>query len=235
MRAMTERRRTTIFIDLDDTLVDTFGLLITPLEQAAAEAICRTNQIPFTVEQLTEILLELRKRNPAGLRDELRELLNSDADWILWIRDQIFADFSIDRLKISKEVVAILKTLGSDYSLVLVTEGRAKTQQQKIHHLGIFELFDEILIIDPSNGATKESIIRDYMCSRDISAYEAVVVGNRLDREIIAGNRLGIPTIWFRSGEGSQMQRECVPVTPNANIDDFAELPTTIRRLVDRG
>jgi FMN phosphatase YigB (HAD superfamily) len=231
---MAERGLTTIFIDLDDTLVDTFGLLIVPLERAAAEAICQTNQTRFTVEQLTGILLELRRRDPATLRDKLRKLLNSDAEHMLWCRDQIFADFSIDRLKISKEVVQLLKMLGSDYNLVLVTEGREKTQQQKIRHLGIVELFDEVLVIDPNSGTTKESVIRDYMCSRNISVYQAVIVGNRLDREITAGNRLGIPTIWFRSGEGSQMQRECAQVTPSAEIDDLAELPTTIRRLVGR-
>jgi hypothetical protein len=36
---------TTVFIDFDDTLVDTFGLLIKPLEKEAAEAICQAGAL----------------------------------------------------------------------------------------------------------------------------------------------------------------------------------------------
>jgi len=133
---MCREERKTIFIDLDDTIADTFGLLITPLERAAAEAICQIDDIPFSAERLTDILLELRKRTPAELRDKLAGLSTSDADRVLEARDQIFSDFSVSELTISTDVIEVIKSLTLNYKLVLVSEGREEIQKEKIRHLG---------------------------------------------------------------------------------------------------
>jgi putative hydrolase of the HAD superfamily len=226
--------RSAIFIDLDDTLVDTFGLLITPLEQQAASVICRCTKVPFTASQLTAILLELRTKTPAGLRDELRLLLGAAAEPALALRDRVFAEFSIDALAITPEIVALLKQLSADHVLVLVTEGRADIQKRKIQHLQIENLFDDILVIDPSTRTDKEFAINKYLHSRHMSPQQAIVVGNRLDREIAAGNRLGTVTVWLRSGEGREMSPEEPDTVPDAVIHCLGNLPAVIRGLAGR-
>jgi putative hydrolase of the HAD superfamily len=229
---MRGQRRRTIFLDLDDTLIDTFGLLITPLERAAAEEICAIEGSQFTPERLTEILLKLRKQNPAELREKLRELSNPHADQVLAARDQIFADFSVEALTISTEVVAVVKSLMPYFELVLVTEGRPKLQCAKVEHLGIRKLFDDVLVMDPASGSSKEMLIKNYMDLGNITPAQAIIVGNRLDREIIAGNRLGVRTIWLRAGEGSEMEPRAIEAKADVDIDNFAELPIAIRKLV---
>jgi FMN phosphatase YigB (HAD superfamily) len=223
----------TIFIDLDDTLIDTFHLLIVPLEKAASAAICRSLAPPFTADELTSSLLELRKRSPAELRDELRVLLHAEAERGLAIRDRIFADFSVDALTIGHEALEVLQTLARDFALVLVTEGRRHIQERKIRHLGIGKLFAELLIVS-GNDETKETAIGEYLRRKDIAAEAALVIGNRLDRDIIAGNHLAIPTIWLRSGEGSEMQPGGLAATPDAVIDRLAELPAAVSEITDR-
>jgi FMN phosphatase YigB (HAD superfamily) len=190
-----EARRGTIFLDLDDTLVNTFDLLIAPLERKAAAMICKDHEIPFTAEELTWILLGLRKRNPAGIKSELGRQLGFEATRILEVRDGILSDFSVEPLAISEEAIQILQTLARDYDLVLVTEGNVDIQQIKIDHLGIAKLFDSIVVLDPDTEANKELAISRYISARTISPAEALIVGNRLDREIAAGNRLGIQAI----------------------------------------
>src|ERR1700730_4266520 len=125
---MPRRMRKTIFIDLDDTLVDTFNLLITPLERAAAREICQSEGSPFRAEQLAERLLELRKRSPGELEGKIRELLKADADRALAVGERIFSDFSVAPLTICDKIITTLKLLAQDYSLVLVTEGQPKIQ-----------------------------------------------------------------------------------------------------------
>jgi FMN phosphatase YigB (HAD superfamily) len=190
-----EARRGTIFLDLDDTLVNTFDLLIAPLERKAAAMICKDHEIPFTAEELTWILLGLRKRNPAGIKSELGRQLGFEATRILEVRDGILSDFSVEPLAISEEAIQILQTLARDYDLVLVTEGNVDIQQRKIDRLGIAKLFDSIVVLDPDTEANKELAISRYISARTISPAEALIVGNRLDREIAAGNRLGIQAI----------------------------------------
>jgi FMN phosphatase YigB (HAD superfamily) len=227
--------RSTIFIDLDDTLVDTFHLLIVPLERAASAAICRTGTFAFTDEQLTATLLSLRRKNPAALRDKLTILLDSKAEQGLAIRDRIFADFSVDALTIDRDVIETLETLSRDYRLVLVTEGRRHLQERKISHLGIGRLFHERLIVDAGGDSdAKESAMRNYMLNKDISSREAMIVGNRLDRDIIAGQNLEMRTIWLQSGEGSEMVPEQLGAIPDACVGSVAELPAAIRKIRDR-
>lgn len=225
--------RLTIFIDLDDTLVDTFHLLIAPLEQAASDVICRSLALPFTAAQLTATVLDLRRKSPAELRDRLRDLLHAEAERGLAMRDRIFADFSIDALTIDDEVVGVLRTLAQEHVLVLITEGRRHLQERKIRHLGIGDLFADLLIINGSDE-TKESAIREYMRRKLIGTDAAMVVGNRLDRDIVAGNNLEIPTVWLRSGEGSKMQPGSPSATPDAVIDQLSALPAAVREIADR-
>jgi putative hydrolase of the HAD superfamily len=229
---MFRREHKTIFIDLDDTIVDTFGLLITPLEAEAARAICALDGVPFTAERLTAILLELRKQSPARLRERLRELSKLDADRVLQARDRVFHGFSIEGLKISAAVVAMIKSLALDFNLVLVTEGEPEIQQAKVRHLGIRDLFDDIVIVEGFEGTFKEVAIREYMSARNVIPTNAIIVGNRLDREILAGNKLGIPTVWIRSGQGSEMELDGTHGKPDVEIDDICQLPSAIRSLV---
>jgi FMN phosphatase YigB (HAD superfamily) len=66
----------------------------------------------------------------------------------------------------------------------------------------------------------------------NITPKQAVIVGNRLDREIIAGKRLGIPTIWIRAGEGSEAKLDDIDEKPNVVIDDIEQLPMAILALI---
>src|SRR5262245_32711513 len=96
---MSGPERKTIFIDLDDTIVDTFGLLLAPLERKAAQAICELGGSPFTVDRLTDILLDLRRKAPDELRERLRELSKFDADRVMHVRDEAFSGLSIENLE----------------------------------------------------------------------------------------------------------------------------------------
>jgi FMN phosphatase YigB (HAD superfamily) len=218
----------TVFLDLDDTLVDTYGLLITPLERAAAKTVCRMQGRPFKDDDLLGLLLELRRRNPSQLQHELSRAYPADADDIIGARKELFNDFDISDLKIGADVVGMLRELSQFYVLVLLTEGSYRIQSAKIDHLGIRHLFSKIIIVSNSGGETKERAISRYLQQKKVTPGSTVVVGNRLDREIAVGRRLGAKTIWVRSGEGSEYtgKIECDNV-----VENITELPAALKAL----
>lgn len=223
------REKLAIFLDLDDTLVDTYGLLITPLERTAVEILCRIEGRPFQEDQLLNLLLDLRKKNPGRLQEELARVFPEHADSIIAVRRDLFRDFEISDLKIGSEVVDMLRDLSHIHDLVLLTEGSAKIQNAKIDHLGIRTLFSKILIVENLRGETKEKSVSDYLKHQGISPRSAVIVGNRVDREIAAGRKLGTKTVWVRSGEGSEYDGE-LP-TLDAIIESITELPSALESL----
>jgi FMN phosphatase YigB (HAD superfamily) len=165
---------------------------------------------------------------------KLNERLGSDYDSLSGIRNRVFSDFSVDSLVISDQVVETLSVLRPHYVLVLVTEGIERIQKGKIRHLGIGSAFEDMIFLDPGEARAKEAAIAVFLAGQGIEAREAVIVGNRLDREIAAGRRLGITTIWIRKGEGSEM----VPGKenePDFTIRDFAELPAALMAISGRG
>lgn len=202
---MSVSTKPTLVFDLDDTLVDTFGLLITPLEQHAAEIIASLEGVSRSKDSLLEFLLQLRRKSPRQLHDELAKVAPDKAEVVIRAHRQVFEDFSIDALQIASDVTAMLVSLSGRSRLVLLTEGDLTLQRRKIDHLGIGPLFEQVLIVDPSNGDSKRSAIKQLLQSSDRTTSNVVVIGNRLDNELEAAHELGAKTVWVRQGEGSEM------------------------------
>lgn len=220
-----------LIIDLDDTLVDTFDLLIRPLETGAAELLRERGLVDREPSELVERLLEIRRRSPESFYDELARVAGAQASAAVDLHRSIFSDFAVDSLILSPEVTRMLSGLRSGNRLVLMTEGRTELQRSKIEHLRLPELFDEVLIVDPARGETKRGRLADYMRHADASPEDMIVIGNRLDREIAAANAIGARSIWLRKGEGSEAAPRAADEMPDAIILDLLELPQALESL----
>lgn len=189
-----------IVFDLDDTLVDTFSLLIEPLEREAAARMAEAGGEGLSPEDLEKIILRLRRDRPERLDEELAGLVSAAA---MEARRSALAEVPAERLRLDPEVRALLRDLRRDASLFLLTEGESDLQNRKIEHLGLRELFDEVVIVPSGTEPAKEEAIASLLARRGLLPDEVVIVGNRLDREILAGERLHLTTVWLRRGEGS--------------------------------
>lgn len=219
--------RVSLVFDLDDTLVDTYGLLITPLERRAADIIGAIEGVSQEPDQLFETLLDLRRKKPRELYAELSKLSHERADVIVNAHQQVFSDFSIEDLQIATEVTEMLAGLASAYALVLLTEGDREVQQAKIDHLGIAALFRTILIVDPSRGESKLETIKRYVATSGAKPERIVVIGNRLDKEIASAKALGAKAIWVKSGEGSE-ESERKHATADVVVSNVIEVPRAL-------
>jgi putative hydrolase of the HAD superfamily len=195
-----------IIFDLDDTLIDTFSLLIKPLERLAAKAMIENGCDTIDIESMTRLLLDLRRKKPDSIPQETAIRLKSNFQRGLEARDNVLSVVPVADLSISPEVLRLLEDLRKFHRLYLITEGSPSLQNAKINKVEIRSFFEEVLIVDKDLEEEKEEKIANLLRRLNINPQNAVIVGNRLDKEIIAGNKLKIPTIWVIHGEGSEIR-----------------------------
>jgi len=218
-----------LFFDLDDTLVDTFGLLIDPLERTAADRIAALLAGKASAHDLHRELMRLHAVDPAAVDGYLRGLSPSRATDVVAAHRAVFRDFDVTPLRIDGAVTGMLATLRETHTLLLLTEGFPDLQARKIQHLGIAPCFDFVDIVASGSEATKESAIRDRIRGIGADPIRAIVIGNRIDREIVAGEAIGTHTVWVRSGEGSKCPSPERYARPTWTIDSVLDVPDALR------
>lgn len=211
-----------IVFDLDDTLLDTFNSLIVPLEIEAAKAMI-TAGIREDPTTLASTLLHLRRADPANLETELRKIPSVNKK-ILASRNRLLTKVPLSNVLVSPEIMQLLRRLRNEYELYLLTAGSADFQKRKIDQLEIGGLFKETLIIPDSSHAAKATALQALAERRGLKPENVLVVGNRLDNEISAGNVLGMPTIWIRHGEGSELKPESGRGQPDYTLANVLEI-----------
>lgn len=192
-----------ISFDLDDTLLDTSGLLVPMAARRACEAMlaaglrCDLQECLNLRQELashyshTEIFTQIVNRygtNQKGkaIHDALEEFYNPQVPE------------SLPLLPGSLENIEKLK---GSYNLFLVTMGSYESQVKKIKALKIEHLFKKIYILNGFIGEKKDSAFRDILRSEGHHPHELLSVGNRLSSEIRDGKRVGADTCYFAYGE----------------------------------
>lgn len=192
-----------IAFDLDDTLVDTSGLLVPLASQRACEAMinagvcCSLEECMAMRHELasnlshTEIFTQIANRygsNQMGkaVHDALDEFYNPEVPAVL----PLLAG-ATDNLLALKE----------RYNLYLVTMGSFEAQVEKIQALQIEKFFKKIFILNGFIGEKKEFAFREILKAEGHAPSDLLSIGNRLSSEIRDAKRLGSATCYFAHGE----------------------------------
>lgn len=216
-----------IVFDLDDTLVDTFGQIIAPLEVKAAEKMQQLDSRLPAPDELAEILLTAGKKSPSLIEEELRQEIPFISDKVLEARRRVFDNIDLSGIFVEEEIKLLLRQLrGKKYRLFLLTKGELAYQNRKLEQLGIRAMFDEIKIVSDSKRDALKAIATRYNLAPD----SILVVGNRLDEEILDGSILKMPTVWVRRGEGSTPSMDdLMNIKPTFEVTHVVEL----RKILD--
>lgn len=213
-----------IIFDLDDTLIDTYGLLIIPLEMKSAEKMVQIDGSLPSPDELAALLLEIRRKNPGNLEKEFQKRIPRITENVWQARRRVFKKISLSGLFIDQQIKLFLETLKSKYHLYLLTEGDLDFQNAKINLLEIRNLFKEIVSISKESGKNKEEAILSLLQINQYESGSVLVVGNRLDKEIRAAARLGMPAVWIRHGEGCEMTPDTPTGSPDFIFENILEL-----------
>jgi putative hydrolase of the HAD superfamily len=119
------------------------------------------------------------------------------------------------------EVLSRLKASG--LRMALITNGASETQRRKIKRFGLETFFDSIFIeAEFGVGKPDERIFWAALHKLSVSASEAWMVGDDLNRDIVGAKRLGIFSIWVDvTGHGLP---QSAAVQPDTIIQSISQL-----------
>ncbi|HKS27893.1 MAG TPA: HAD family hydrolase [Pyrinomonadaceae bacterium] len=220
-----------IVFDLDDTLVDTFGTLITPLETEAASRMASVGSVGCDAAKVFETILRLRRDDPERVEERLSQDFPQLGEETLAARRSVFAEASPDAIRIEADVREMLSQLSGRYDTYLLTTGRTEFQNRKLELLGIRGLFKAVAILASGSEETKEGWLKSLVSSSGYNSQSVIVVGNRLDNEMLAGRRLGMKTVWVRRGEGSGLIPREELGEPDYTISHIREFPEVLSKI----
>lgn len=221
----------TLVFDLDDTLLDTYHLLV-PI--AAREA-C-TAMIAAGLRAQPEACMAERtfflQQNPRG--DVYTHLVQyfgvhgpATADEVAKLGYTLFHKREIrEDLQLVPGTLELLQELARRHTLFLVTAGDPLTQRRKVELLKIETLFRNVFYVDVLRGESKETAFRHIQnIQGEPTARSYLSIGNRIDTDIAPAKKLGWQTCWVQTGEHVRILPVKVDEQPDytiQNIRDFA-------------
>ena len=219
----------TLIFDLDDTLFDTFGQLVGPAAREACAAMIGAG-LKGSLDDVVSIRAQLFKDYPRqdvyallvdqlGCRDGVDTRAVRDAGHNAYFHRDVE-----DHIVLDGDVVAMLVQLAERYTLHLVTSGHPETQARKVELLKLAPYFDGVHYVYRDVGQSKFDTFRHLIAGSDHGPEEMLVIGDRPDREIRAGNALGMATVRIRHGEFAHVEAESGDEEPNHEFDKVTRI-----------
>lgn len=108
------------------------------------------------------------------------------------------------------KMITDLKRQG--YKIGIITDGRPEGQRNKMEALGLKELVDDIIITDELGGIQFRKpcdiAFRIIATHWEMNPTDIVYVGDNVNKDFQAPQRLGMKSVWFRNEDGMYLQHE---------------------------
>lgn len=219
-----------VIFDLDDTLFDTYGLLVKPATREACQAMIGAGlngDIGTCIEMREKLFLEKPR---ADVYDEIVKLCGVkkgiDPKKVAAAGFNAFHDRDIkETIFPFEDALETLNTLRPRFNLTLVTLGTPKTQLKKVQLLQLTSCFDSIVYVNVVRERTKTGAFKETMVKFPrLKPENFVSIGNRLDTDIRAARELGMRAILMRHGEYLHLEPKDALEIPDAAISKLREL-----------
>ena len=195
-----------IFFDIGSTLVDE-----TECYRARyAETVEGTD---ITCEEFENKVIEFSKQNKKGDHEAVKYFNLTLAKWHKELE------------MLYPETKAVLKNLfESGYKLGIIANQSLGTEK-RLEEWGILKYFD-IVIASAEEGVAKpdKEIFLRALSRAGCKPENAVMVGDRLDNDIVPANKIGMKTVWIKQGLGGYSTPHTLPEYPDITADNLTEL-----------
>lgn len=207
-----------IIFDLDDTLLDTYNLLITKAVEKSCRSMIQSglpakeelciqlwNQLHHNHSE-QELYLKIIENSLSSENLDLntnKTLLSEDQknNWAQIGFDSFLKPNLPEQLPLKAEIRQMMIRLQKKYSLFLVTQGVPEIQREKINKMNISSFFQEIFIVNTQAHETKKHKFEHLLKTVDNNPLHFLSVGNRLRHEIAMAKQLGMQTCHVQQGE----------------------------------
>lgn len=172
-----------IFFDMGSTLIDECKVYEMINRKIAADA-------GVSYEYVCEKSLEFYKQNKKGDLEVSKKHGVERAKW----------DPELEILY--DDTVAVLEALKSKYKLGIIAN-QMYGSEKRLENFGIRKYFD-VIVASAEEGVEKPDrrIFQIALERAGIEASEAVMVGDRIDNDIVPAKKMGMKTIWVKQGNG---------------------------------
>ena len=194
-----------IFFDLGSTLVD--------------ESVAYRNRIKKTIantdiryDEFYRRMVEISKHNQNAYNKVLEEYGLKKAPWN-----------SNDEF-VYPEAENCLNELSKHYKIGIIANQNFGSKE-RLDKLGLLKYID-LVIASAEEGVTKPDL-RIFQIALDranCKPEEAVMVGDRLDNDIIPANKIGMKTVWIKQGFGGYSEPKEIEELPDYTINNLKEL-----------
>ncbi|MBC7421444.1 MAG: HAD family hydrolase [Bdellovibrio sp.] len=215
-----------IAFDLDDTLLDTTGLLV-PKASAEAFSVLIKAGLKLTLEECEKFRLEMIKETS---HKEVFEKLASqygtpETKLASTEAVRLFYEPNLpDQLPLLKGARENLDYLKKKYKLFLVTAGADQAQKQKAVALGVTNDFERIYVVNSLDKKRKKAVFEDILQQGNYQPENLLCIGNSLSSEIYDALQIGAKACYFEFGENRGYLVTDPRYKPDFHIRTHAEL-----------
>jgi len=220
-----------IAFDLDDTLMDTTGILVPQAARRAFQILIDAG-LKLTLDQCeqkrTEMIKKLSHKEVfEKLAAEFGEKATLEA--LVKANSAFYEPELPEHLPLLPGALENLKYLSPKYSLYVVTAGFDKAQQEKVQALGIQSYFKKVFVVNSLNKEKKRQSFETILQLENCLPEELFCIGNSLSSEITDALALGCVACYFEFGEDRGHEEKLKSLKPHFHIKKHSELISTCR------
>ena len=194
-----------IFFDLGATLVDESDVYKSRCEFA-------TRQLNIEPAEFMNMIYEQAKISPTPIRTAAKAYGVTLPEW----------DNSLEKLY--ESAPDVLSALHGKYKLGIIANQSLGTQE-RIDNWGIGKYFDVVMASAEAGCAKPDlKIFTAALNKAGCAPADAVMIGDRLDNDIIPAKKLGMKTVWVRQGYAIYQTINDDSNRPDHIVDNIDEL-----------
>jgi putative hydrolase of the HAD superfamily len=229
-----------LFFDLDGTLSDYFGGAERALDivwDQVADRLAPHGKRDFLRSywhnfdemermarqgELTTVEASSRRGRFAGV---LRDLGADQDDGLIAEMSDTYTTGRLRSARLFPGVAETLAALREAYVVTVVTEGNGRLQKEQIRALGLEGLLHNI-VVSQEAGLHKPdpALYRHALAAAGLSPAQSVMVGDRIDWDLIPAKSLGMRTVFFTQNNRYVFLKEETGFEPDWEMDSFPKL-----------
>ena len=123
----------------------------------------------------------------------------------------------------------LLQRLSQKYKIGIIANQDFGTEQ-RLTDFNVHQHID-LVIASAEEGVAKPDlrIFQIALARAECKPEEAVMVGDRIDNDIIPANKIGMTTVWIKQGFGSYAEPKTVEEQPDYIVNSLAEITEVFR------
>jgi HAD superfamily hydrolase (TIGR01549 family) len=198
-----------IFFDIGSTLVDENIAYRNRIERTIANT-------DISYDEFYQKMVEISKHNQNAYNKAIDEYDLKKAPW------------NSDDEYVYPESEEVLRELSERYHVGIIANQNLGSEE-RLEKLGLLRYID-LVIASAEEGVAKPDlrIFQIALERANCKPEEAVMVGDRLDNDIIPANKIGITTVWIKQGFASFVNLKAKVEQPDYTISDLSELTSVL-------